>query len=109
MTLPSMWRSPPVREPALRQLREGVLSEKSEAEQLAAACEVVGEVFPEGDHYSGYSATVSAGAAVLARTLWFPLWAQTLSMVGVLLVMLTWIFPSGEEFKRIVAGCIVGR
>ena len=43
-----------------------------------------------------------AGAAVLARTLRFPLWAQTLSMVGVLLVMLTWIFPSGEEFLAII-------
>lgn len=43
-----------------------------------------------------------AGAAVLARTLRFPLWAQTLSMVGVLLVMLTWIFPSGEEFLALI-------
>ena len=43
-----------------------------------------------------------AGAAVLARTLRFPLWAQVLSMVGVLLVMLTWMFPSGEEFAALI-------
>jgi transglutaminase-like putative cysteine protease len=38
-----------------------------------------------------------AGAAVLARTLRFPVWAQTLSMVGTLLLMLTWMFSSGHE------------
>ncbi|GIE84903.1 transglutaminase family protein [Actinoplanes regularis] len=38
-----------------------------------------------------------AGAAVLARTLRFPGWAQGLSMALALLVTLTWIFPSGHE------------
>ncbi|GAB2590357.1 transglutaminase [Paractinoplanes abujensis] len=39
-----------------------------------------------------------AGAAVGARTLRFPSWAQALSMIMVLLLTLTWLFPSGEEF-----------
>jgi hypothetical protein len=34
-------------------------------EQLAAACEAVEAVFPEGDQYTGYYATIIAGAAVL--------------------------------------------
>jgi hypothetical protein len=38
-----------------------------------------------------------AGAAVLARTLRFPTWAQALSMVVTLLITLTWMFPSGHE------------
>ncbi|MFI5897175.1 DUF3488 and DUF4129 domain-containing transglutaminase family protein [Actinoplanes sp. NPDC051513] len=38
-----------------------------------------------------------AGAALLARTLRFPTWAQALSMVVVLLLSLTWMFPSGHE------------
>lgn len=43
-----------------------------------------------------------AGAAVLARTLRFPLWAQTLSMVVTLLFILTWMFPSSEEFFALI-------
>jgi len=38
-----------------------------------------------------------SGAALLARTLRFPVWAQALSMVVVLLLTLTWMFPSGHE------------
>ncbi|WP_433377439.1 transglutaminaseTgpA domain-containing protein [Actinoplanes sp. CA-142083] len=38
-----------------------------------------------------------AGAALLARTLRFPTWAQALSMIVVLLLSLTWMFPSGHE------------
>ncbi|MFI7546253.1 DUF3488 and DUF4129 domain-containing transglutaminase family protein [Actinoplanes sp. NPDC049599] len=38
-----------------------------------------------------------AGAAVLTRTLRFPTWAQALGMVLVLLLTLTWMFPSGDE------------
>ncbi|WP_433302637.1 transglutaminase TgpA family protein [Actinoplanes sp. CA-030573] len=38
-----------------------------------------------------------AGAAMLARTLRFPVWAQALSEVVVLLLVLTWMFPSGHE------------
>ena len=43
-----------------------------------------------------------AGGAVLARTLRFPTWAQALSMVFVLLLMLTWMFPSGDELLSLV-------
>jgi transglutaminase-like putative cysteine protease len=43
-----------------------------------------------------------AGAAVLARTMRFPTWAQGLSMAGVLLIVLTWMFPSGEEFLALL-------
>nr|WP_296071323.1 DUF3488 and transglutaminase-like domain-containing protein [uncultured Actinoplanes sp.] len=38
-----------------------------------------------------------AGAAFLARTLRFPVWAQALGMIVVLLISLTWMFPSGHE------------
>ena len=38
-----------------------------------------------------------AGGVLLARTLRFPVWAQALSMVVVLLLTLTWMFPSGHE------------
>lgn len=37
------------------------------------------------------------GAAVGTRTLRFPTWAQTLSMVIALVLALTWMFPSGGE------------
>ncbi|GAB1646001.1 DUF3488 and DUF4129 domain-containing transglutaminase family protein [Krasilnikovia sp. MM14-A1259] len=43
-----------------------------------------------------------AGAAVLARTLRFPTWAQALSMITVWLLVLTWMFPSGEELLSLV-------
>ena len=39
-----------------------------------------------------------AGAAFGARTLRFPVWAQALSMIVTLLLVLTWLFPSGNEF-----------
>ena len=38
-----------------------------------------------------------SGAALLARTLRFPVWAQALTMVVALLLTLTWMFPSGHE------------
>lgn len=38
-----------------------------------------------------------AGAAVAARTLRLPTWAQTVSMVVALALALTWLFPSGRE------------
>ncbi|MBG0563463.1 transglutaminase TgpA family protein [Actinoplanes aureus] len=38
-----------------------------------------------------------AGAAVGARTLRFPTWAQILCMIVGLALALTWIFPSGKE------------
>lgn len=43
-----------------------------------------------------------AGAAVLTRTLRFPSWAQALGMVAVLLLTLTWMFPSGDEFLSLI-------
>jgi len=43
-----------------------------------------------------------AGAAVLARTLRFPTWAQAAGMIVTLLLTLTWMFPSGEEFLSLI-------
>ena len=43
-----------------------------------------------------------AGAAVLTRTLRFPTWAQALGMVMVLLLTLTWMFPSGDELLSLL-------
>jgi transglutaminase-like putative cysteine protease len=45
---------------------------------------------------------LTAGAAVLARTLRLPVWAQAAGMVGVLLLVLTWMFPSGHEFAALL-------
>ncbi|GAA0803524.1 transglutaminase TgpA family protein [Spirilliplanes yamanashiensis] len=39
-----------------------------------------------------------AGAALLCRTLRAPLWAQLAAQLGTLLLVLTWMFPSTEEF-----------
>jgi transglutaminase-like putative cysteine protease len=38
-----------------------------------------------------------AGAAMLARTLRFPVWAQAVSMFAILVLTLTWMFPGGNE------------
>ncbi|AGL15508.1 transglutaminase domain-containing protein [Actinoplanes sp. N902-109] len=43
-----------------------------------------------------------AGAAVLARTLRFPTWAQAAGMALVLLLTLTWMFPSHEEIAGLI-------
>jgi transglutaminase-like putative cysteine protease len=43
-----------------------------------------------------------AGGAVLARTLRFPVWAQALTMILVLLLMLTWMFPGGQELASLL-------
>ncbi|MEV6490892.1 DUF3488 and transglutaminase-like domain-containing protein [Actinoplanes sp. NPDC051633] len=45
-----------------------------------------------------------AGAAVVARTLRLPTWAQALGMVVTLLFVLTWMFPSGEELLALIPG-----
>ena len=45
-----------------------------------------------------------AGAAVVARTLRLPTWAQALGMVVTLLFVLTWMFPSGEELLSLIPG-----
>jgi transglutaminase-like putative cysteine protease len=39
-----------------------------------------------------------AGAAFAARSLRFPTWAQAITMIVTLVLMLTWLFPSGHEF-----------
>jgi hypothetical protein len=43
-----------------------------------------------------------AGAATLARWLRAPVWAQLISMLGALLLALTWMFPSGDELLALV-------
>ncbi|WP_067510339.1 DUF3488 and transglutaminase-like domain-containing protein [Actinoplanes sp. TFC3] len=43
-----------------------------------------------------------AGAAVIARTLRFPTWAQATGMVVVLLLTLTWMFPSHSELLGLI-------
>jgi transglutaminase-like putative cysteine protease len=43
-----------------------------------------------------------AGAAVLARTMRFPVWAQAAGMVATLVLVLTWMFPSGHEFAALL-------
>ncbi|GAA1855675.1 DUF3488 and transglutaminase-like domain-containing protein [Asanoa iriomotensis] len=43
-----------------------------------------------------------AGAATLARTARAPVWAQALTMLVTLLLALTWLFPSGEEFAGLL-------
>jgi transglutaminase-like putative cysteine protease len=43
-----------------------------------------------------------AGGAVLARTLRLPVWVQATGMVAVLLLVLTWMFPSGHEFAALL-------
>ncbi|MEV6630669.1 DUF3488 and transglutaminase-like domain-containing protein [Actinoplanes sp. NPDC051470] len=47
---------------------------------------------------------LTAGAAVLTRTLRFPGWGQGLAQVVTLLLILTWTFPSGEEFLALIPG-----
>lgn len=43
-----------------------------------------------------------AGVAALTRSLRAPVWAQLLGMIGGLLLALTWLFPSGEEFLGVL-------
>lgn len=43
-----------------------------------------------------------AGAGLLTRTMRAPLWVQALGMVGSLLLVLTWMFPSGEELLALL-------
>ncbi|MFG1608184.1 DUF3488 and DUF4129 domain-containing transglutaminase family protein [Actinoplanes sp. NPDC049265] len=45
---------------------------------------------------------LTAGAAVLTRTLRFPPWAQVLAQVVTLLFALTWMFSSGDEFLALL-------
>jgi len=43
-----------------------------------------------------------AGTAAITRVLRAPTWAQLITMVGALLLALTWMFPSGEEFFTVL-------
>jgi hypothetical protein len=45
---------------------------------------------------------VVIGTATLARVLHAPAGVQVLAMIAALLLILTWMFPSGEEFARLV-------
>ena len=45
-----------------------------------------------------------AGSAVLTRTLRIPGWGQALAMVLTLLLVLTWMFPSGDEILGLIPG-----
>ncbi|HEX8631971.1 MAG TPA: transglutaminaseTgpA domain-containing protein [Catenuloplanes sp.] len=43
-----------------------------------------------------------AAAAAVSRSLRAPVWAQVLAMCGALLLVLTWMFPSDEEFLALL-------
>jgi transglutaminase-like putative cysteine protease len=43
-----------------------------------------------------------AGAALLARTLRAPTWAQAAGMAATLLLVLTWMYPSGDELLSLL-------
>ncbi|RSM56840.1 transglutaminase [Actinoplanes sp. ATCC 53533] len=45
-----------------------------------------------------------AGTAVLTRTVRFPTWAQSLGMIVALMLVLTWMYPSGKELLSLVPG-----
>src|SRR4029453_524561 len=52
--------------------------------------------------YCALAIACVVGTAMLVRTLRGPAWAQVLAMMGSLLLYLTWAFPSGGEFGRLV-------
>jgi len=52
--------------------------------------------------YTAIGIAMITGTAMLVRSLRGPLWAQVLAMAGVLLLYLTWAFPSGDEFAKFV-------
>jgi transglutaminase-like putative cysteine protease len=47
---------------------------------------------------------IIAAAALAARALRAPVWAQVVAMLGALTAALTWQFPSGEEVVRFIPG-----
>ncbi|RKR87204.1 transglutaminase superfamily protein [Micromonospora pisi] len=51
---------------------------------------------------SAIAVALIAGVATLTRSLRAPVWAQVLSMLGALLLGLTWIFPGGGELLGVV-------
>jgi transglutaminase-like putative cysteine protease len=52
--------------------------------------------------YTVVGVALVVGTAMLVRTLRGPAWAQVLAMLAVLLLYLTWAFPSGGEFAAII-------
>ncbi len=52
--------------------------------------------------YATLAIAFVVGTAMLVRTLRGPAWVQVLAMMGALLLFLTWAFPSGQEFLRLV-------
>jgi transglutaminase-like putative cysteine protease len=50
--------------------------------------------------YTAIAIAMITGTAMLVRTLRGPLWTQVLAMGGVLLLYMTWCFPSGDEFAK---------
>jgi transglutaminase-like putative cysteine protease len=53
---------------------------------------------------SVFAVAMIAGAAAAARALRAPVWAQVLAMLGALLLALTWLFRSGEEWLLLPSG-----
>jgi transglutaminase-like putative cysteine protease len=52
--------------------------------------------------YTVVGVALVVGTAMLVRTLRGPAWAQVLAMLAVLLLYLTWAFPSGGEIAAII-------
>jgi transglutaminase-like putative cysteine protease len=52
--------------------------------------------------YSAITVGLVVGAAMLARTARWPVWAQVLAMLAALLLFLTLAFPSGDELFRLI-------
>lgn len=50
----------------------------------------------------GVAVGLISGAGALTRTLRAPSWGQLLAMVATLLLALTWMFPSGQEFFAVL-------
>ena len=50
----------------------------------------------------GVAVGLISGAGALTRTLRVPAWGQLLAMAATLLLALTWMFPSGQEFFAVL-------
>ena len=52
--------------------------------------------------YTAIAIAIITGTAMAVRSLRGPLWTQVLAMCGSLSLYLTWAFPSGDEFLKLV-------
>jgi len=52
--------------------------------------------------YSAFAVAAVVTAAILVRVARGPIWTQVLAMMGALLIFLTVLFPSGDEFLRLI-------